>query len=183
MRTAELEREIAALHQRTNALEQDRAKVAERNVALERENKILRDQLAILKQGLFGRRSERIDPGQLALFLGGEAPVDAQATIAVEQITKPRERIEGHGRARFAEHLPREVIELDVPQAERVCPFCGKAMHGIGEEISERGHVVPARIVVRRYVRKKYACPDGHAVRTASAPEGVIDGAKYEASA
>ncbi len=71
---------------------------------------------------------------------------------------------------------------LDVPEAERVCPDCGKAMNALGEDITERGHVVPALIVVRRYVRKKYACLDGHAVKTAPVPEGVIDGAKYEAS-
>jgi transposase len=52
----------------------------------------------------------------------------------------------------------------------------------IGEDVSERGHMVPARIVVRRFVRKKYACPDGHAIKTAPMPEGVVDGAKYEAS-
>ena len=74
------------------------------------------------------------------------------------------------------------MIELDVPETERACPDCGKAMRAIGEDITERGHVVPAQIVVRRYVRKKYGCPDGHAVKTAPAPEGVIDGAKYEAS-
>jgi hypothetical protein len=43
----------------------------ERIVALERENKILREELAILKQGLFGRRTERLDPGQLNLYLSG----------------------------------------------------------------------------------------------------------------
>lgn len=63
-----------------------------------------------------------------------------------------------------------------------MCPDRGKPMRAIGEDITERGHVVPGRIVVRRYVRKKYACPDGHAVKTAPAPEGVIDSAKYEAS-
>jgi transposase len=55
-------------------------------------------------------------------------------------------------------------------------------MRAIGQDVTERGHIVPARIVVRRYVRAKYACPDGHAVKTAAAPEGVIDGAKYESS-
>jgi hypothetical protein len=33
--------------------------------ALEREIKILRDENSLLKQGLFGRRSERVDQGQL----------------------------------------------------------------------------------------------------------------------
>lgn len=162
-------------------MEGEIAALREHNDALELENKILRDQLAILKQGLFGRRSERIDPGQLDLYQGAsvELPAPPPQEIAAHERAKPAA---GHGRARFAEHLPREVIELDVPEPERICPDCGKPMHSIGADTSERGHVVPARLVVRRYVRAKYACPDGHAVVTAAAPEGVIDGAKYEAS-
>lgn len=183
MAMADLEHEIASLRDRTDALEANSAKLAEHNLALERENKILRDQLAILKQGLFGRKSERLDHGQLALFLNGDMPQAQEPELASSETAVPRKSIEhGHGRARFAADLPRETIELDVPETERVCPCCGKAMHLIGEDVSERGHVVPARIVVRRYVRKKYACPDGHAVKTAPAPEGVVDGAKYEAS-
>jgi len=183
--TAESEREIAMLRERTNALEAASAKATERNVALERENKILREELAILKQGLFGRRTERLDPGQLDLYLKGAAPElapPANSTQANGPAAAQRANTRGHGRAHFPEHLPRETIELDVPEAERCCPDCGKAMRAIGEDITERGHVVPARIVVRRYVRRKYACPDGHAVKTAPVPEGVIDGAKYEAS-
>ena len=153
--------------------------------ALQRENKILRDELAVLKLGLFGRRTERIGPGQLDLYRQGSAPevsLPETAAPASTQVAPPPAEQRGHGRARFPEHLPRETVELDVPQEERACPDCGKAMRAIGEDVTERGHVVPARIVVRRYVRKKYACPDGHAIKTASAPEGVIDGAKYEAS-
>lgn len=157
----------------------------ERIVALERENKILREELAILKQGLFGRRTERLDSAQLDLYLKGAASDPIVPAIPAPNSDSAPQRSpadRGHGRARFSEHLPREIIELDVPESERVCPCCGKAMRAIGEDITERGHVVPAQIVVRRYVRKKYACPDGHAVKTAPAPEGVIDGAKYEAS-
>jgi transposase len=153
-------------------------------VALERENKILREQLAILKQGIFGRKTEHIDPAQLGLFANGAPASDTQPTVEVArtEALARKSSAPGHGRAHFPEHLPRDEVTLDVPEAERVCPDCGKPMRAIGEDITERGHVVPARIVVRRYVRKKYACPDGHAVKAAPAPEGVIDGAKYEAS-
>jgi len=153
-------------------------------LALVRENKILRDELALLKQGLFGRRTERIDPGQLALFLAGEgasAPVPSERTAEIASAPRATANA-GHGRAQFPEHLPRETIELDVPEGERNCSDCGKPLRAIGEDVTERGHVVPARIVVRRYVRKKYACPVGCCVKTAPAPDGVIDGAKYEAS-
>jgi transposase len=164
----------------------DLGRANEQIVALERENKILREENAILKQGLFGRRTERIDSSQLDLYLKGASPeltVPKNPTPAgTEAAAQHTATSRGHGRAQFPEHLPRETVQLDIPEAERTCPDCGKAMRAIGEDVTERGHVVPARIVVRRYVRKKYACPDGHAVKTAPAPEGVIDGAKYEAS-
>jgi len=186
MPTVDFEREIAALRERMSELEESSAKLSESNVALERENRILREENSILKQGLFGRRTERLDPGQLSLYLNGAQPqgvLPSDPPTIVESPAAEHAKTEaGHGRARFAEHLPREVIELDVPECERSCPDCGKPMRAIGADVSERGHVVPAQIVVRRFVRKKYACPDGHAVRTAPAPEGVIDGAKYEAS-
>ncbi len=158
--------------------------LAEKNVSLERENKILREELAILKQGLFGRKTERLDPGQLAMFAGSDDPQQAAAITAIsssEEKGKKNKR-KGHGRAPFASHIPRETIELDLAQEDRACPSCGKEMREIGEDISERGHIVPARMVVRRYVKKKYACPDGHAVRTAQAPEALIDRCKYEPS-
>jgi hypothetical protein len=154
------------------------AELAEKLVALERENKILREENAILKQGRFGRSSERLDPGQLALFHA--EPAEMPAADATVNVPGHERRKRGHGRAPFAEHLPRVTIECDVPQEERSCSTCGKEMHSIGEDVSERGHVVPARIVVNRYVRRKYACSAGHGVVTAAAPPGVIEGAKYD---
>lgn len=52
----------------------------------------------------------------------------------------------------------------------------------LGVETCERGHIVPAQVLVRRYERKKYACSEGHAVRTAELPPTVIDKGKYESS-
>jgi len=153
--------------------------LAEQNTALTIENKILREENALLKQGLFGRKTERLDAGQLGFFETGAQPETADASVA--PAPKPKKK-PGHGRAPFSPNLPREVIELDVAEADRVCDCCGKPLKRIGEEVTERGHCVPARIVVKRYVRPKYACPEGHGVKTASLPDGVIDGGKYEAS-
>ena len=147
--------------------------------ALTREVKILREENAILKRGMFGRRSERLDSGQLGLFEVGhdETPVQAPGVPA----PKPKEKA-GHGRAPFAPHLLRETTELEVAAADRICKCCGEPMRRIGEEVTERGHLIPARMVVKRYVRGKYACPNGHSMTTAELPDGVIDGGKYEAS-
>ena len=153
--------------------------LVERLNALEIENKILREENALLKKGLFGRRSERIEAGQLGLFEDG-SEVDGE--IASPERRQKLTATKGHGRAPFPEHLPREVILLDVPEDERRCPDCGTTMGCFGEDICERGHIVPARIVVRRYVKKKYACPAGHAIKTGALPDGVIDKGKYEAS-
>lgn len=153
--------------------------LAEKNVSLERENKILREENALLKHGLFGRKTERLDPGQMAMFAVEEGGVEAPEP---DKKKGKKNKRKGHGRAPFAPHLPRETIDLDLAQDERACPDCGKQMRPIGEDVSERGHFVPAKVIIRRYVRTKYACPDGHAVRAARAPEALIDRCKYEPS-
>lgn len=149
--------------------------------ALRRDNQILLEELRAWRLGFFGKRSERLEPGQLSIFEQG-----VQEVPAIEELASPapqqRPRKKGHGRRLFSDDLPREVIELDVPEDERACPECGESMRAFGEEVTERGHFVPARILVRRYVKKRYACPDGHAVKTAVAPDGVVDKGKYEAS-
>jgi transposase len=163
---AEIESKIAAL--------------LERNEALERENKILREELSTLKKGLFGRKSERLDAGQLAMFASDDSADQEQP--GVSEVPPKRKNTKGHGRAPFAADVPRETIELELPEEELSCSSCGKQMHLIGEEVCERGHYVPERIVVHRYVKKKYGCPDGHGVRTAEAPAALIDRCKYEPS-
>jgi hypothetical protein len=151
------------LAQQPGALEAKLDELAVRNIALERENKILREENAVLKLGRFGRSSERLDPGQLALFLGEEPAPSAEEKVQVPEHERAKR---GHGRAPFADHLPRVTIECDVPESERTCDACGKTLRPMGEDVSERGHVIPARVVVNRYVRKKYACPEGHRVVT-----------------
>lgn len=106
--------------------------LAEQNEALLREIKILREELAILKKGLFGRKSERLERGQLAMFAEGEeGEPTAQAPSPAE--TKPKKaKRKGHGRAPFALDVPRETIELDLGAEERACPCCGKEMRVAG---------------------------------------------------
>ncbi len=159
-------------------------------VKLRAEIERLREQLELMKQRTFGRRREHIDPNQLLLFEAGVAQLEelqkqAQEAEQSSELAKPdpkKKRKRGHGRGQFAEHLDRHVVEVDVPEAERCCPECGEAMHCIGTDVTERGHIIPARLVVKRYVRNKYACPHGHRMKMASMPAGVVEKAKYEPS-
>ncbi|HED65792.1 MAG TPA: IS66 family transposase [Planctomycetes bacterium] len=146
-----------------------------------REIKILREENALLKQRFFGRKSERLAAGQLDLFRQGETPVPVEP-LSEEAPSKPRPKRKGHGRERIPEHLPRNVIELDVPEQERVCSCCGEAMGRIGTDVTERLRLIPARLLVDRIERPKYGCPQGHEIKTAELPAGVIDGGKYDAS-
>ena len=148
--------------------------------ALEQRVSLLIEQMNILKRGLYGRSSERIDPDQLALFdeTGLRPAVDPEPELP--PVEKPRKK--GHGRASFREDLPRETIELDLAPEDRICPDCDVALKPMGEDVTERGHFIPSKIVVRRYVKKKYGCPEGHVVRTAEAPPALIERCKYEPS-
>lgn len=142
-----------------------------------------RDQLAeqvqyLLKQR-FGRSSERIAPGQLS-FLCGDVP-EVEITRTETVLRKVKSKKPGHGREPFPEHLPRNVVPLELDEAERTCA-CGATMNSIGVEVTERGRLVPAKMMVDRFERTKYACPHGHGIRTADLPDGVIDGGKYDAS-
>ena len=148
---------------------------------LELENKRLSDELTILLNRFFRKKSERLDPNQLRLFME-ELQVAQAGSEEPPQEPRPKKSKKGHGRARFAAHMPRETVELDLPEKERLCPDCGEEMKVFGEDVTERGHIVPAKMLVRRYVRKKYGCPSGHAVKTAELPDSVIDKGKYEAS-
>lgn len=149
---------------------------------LERENARLSDELTILLNKLFRQKSERLDASQLRLFTEQLTTAEDEAPAPPKDPPAPKTARKGHGRAPFAEDAPRVVIDVDLPASERTCEQCGKALVVFGEDTCERGHIVPARIVVRRYVRKKYGCPAGHCVRTAELPPSVIDKGKYEAS-
>jgi transposase len=54
--------------------------------------------------------------------------------------------------------LPREVVEVDLSAAERLCPCCGRPRGRIGADTSERLDYRPACLFVRQIVRPKYAC-------------------------
>lgn len=154
---------------------------------LERENKRLSDELAVLINRFFRKKSERLDPNQLRMFAEELQALTESVTGATsegieEEVRVKKRRNGGHGRAPFPPHLPRETIELDLPEGDRICPDCGREMKAFGVETTERGHIIPARMMVKRYVRTKYACPEGHGVRTPDLPSPLIDKCKYERS-
>ena len=96
-------------------------------------------------------------------------------TIRVDRVRSPSRVILIYGLTRRAT-LDFSRIEQVIEPQSTVCPCCGKAMHVIGEERSERLDKIPAvlRVIVTR--RPKYACNCGETVAQAPAPPRLIEG-------
>jgi len=67
------------------------------------------------------------------------------------------------GRKALPKNLPRERVEYTLANepngsADNQCN-CGATFKEIGEEVSEQLEIIPAKVIVRQLVRKKYACP------------------------
>lgn len=78
------------------------------------------------------------------------------------------------------ENLPRVEVIHDLDEDEKVCA-CGADLSRIGEEVSEKLDIVPAKIQVIRHIRYKYACKncegvedEGPTVKTAPPPAQII---------
>jgi transposase len=54
--------------------------------------------------------------------------------------------------------LTRERVEIDLTEAEKVCPCCRQMRVRIGTAVSERLDYRPASLFVRQVVRPSYAC-------------------------
>jgi transposase len=114
------------------------------------------------------RKSERLSKDQLALFEtlwktqqpdeeeGVQEPPEPSAEE--EQKTEKPATQKHPGRQPLARHLVRERIVHDLAESEKHCHCCGKDLHLVGEETSERYEFIPAVMKVIEDVRLKYAC-------------------------
>ena len=125
--------------------------------------KLLEEENRWLKAQLFGRSSEKtpredLHPGQAWLFNEAEALAAAAETASVSVTIQAHQRLK-HGRKRLDASLPRVDVIHDISEAEKCCAADGTTLERIGEEISEQLDYQPAKILVIRNIRPKYACP------------------------
>jgi transposase len=143
----------------------------------------LQHQLRLLLKNRFGRKTEKIDPAQLRLFLEELRQAAAQGEAPAQDATRPvvahvrRKPIERRGkRPALPDSLPREVVRLEPTEAERTCS-CGAEKSCIGCETSQVLELVPAQFKVIVFERAKYACRTCETgVVIAKAPAKPIDG-------
>ena len=100
----------------------------------------------------FSFKSEHLThPGMLPLF-----PEENEDTK-----DEPEEReVRGHTRTitkkPIPEHLPWVDVHLDVPDSEKTSSSCCEAMSEFKKNISEKLHIKPAELLVKRFIRPAY---------------------------
>ena len=191
----------SVIHSMQRQLDADHGRVADREQKLaeafakirEAEEKIslLEERLRLEMARMFGHGSERWKPDeklQALLFDELELAVreaisllsgDASATGAASE-RRPRRadgaNDEAHGgRSPLPASLPRRETVLDISEAEKTCASCGKPLVRIGEDVSERLCLEPAKFFVERTVRPSYGCACGcGGMHAAPAKETII---------
>lgn len=152
------------------------AKTAEALLAQQGQIVDLKEQIKLLRQRLFGRKSEQtVDPQtpQLALFNEPESLVVPVTDESDEEVVAPTPR---RGKRKpLSADLPRIEVIHELPEHELAC-LCGCRKHVIGEETSEQLEIVPMQIRVIKHIRKVYACCGCEtALVTADKPAQLIE--------
>ena len=133
----------------------------QRIATLEGNISLLKEQLAWLKKQVFGQKSERIiadlesQPLLPEIDLGTTSAPAPQEEITYKRNKPVRNR--GCDTISFPDNLPVEVIKLDLPEDEKICPETGEPLICIGAETSRKLARRPEQFFIREYVRPKYA--------------------------
>jgi len=117
----------------------------------------LKEELRLATHKRFGASSEKADPDQGQLFNEAEVLGAMPPAPEGDEITVPAHTRAKGGRKPLDDRLPRERIEHDIPDAEKLCP-CGSGhlRPRIGEVVTEQADIEPAKVKVVQHVRFKY---------------------------
>jgi len=138
--------------------------------------KFLTEQNQMLRQRLFGRKSEQkiglVSDEQLSLMdmetfdgslLFNEAEttgIPALPEPQLEEITYKRKKQKGKRELDFA-GLPTQQIIHELPESERICPNCESSLHACGHDVLRRElTIVPAQYIVTEHIQAVYSCRD-----------------------
>lgn len=142
---------------------------------LQESNRLLAEQLARFRQEQFGASSEQVEP------LNSDEVVTNDETETPPVTKKPR-LASNAGRKPLPAHLPREDVNCDLAEAEQKCSSCDQPMKFVGDEPTERLELIPAKLVVKRFIAKKYVCRCCNTFAVAPIPKSVIPGSSFGSS-
>lgn len=128
-------------------------------------------QLDKLLRQLYGKKSEKQkgDDDNPPPTGNTKATDTDSACPADNQVKRPK-------RQKPPEHLERIDVIHDLPLHEKCCEHCQSELRCFSQVESEQIEVIPARLVVKRHIRYKYACGCGlGGVKMAAMPNQPID--------
>lgn len=156
---------------------QSNEQLLKENEQLRAENRLLAQKVQFLLQKLFGAKSEKLHPDQMALAFGTEAvvPGTPEAPLESEEVCAPRKPAK---RKPFVQKLPSglPVVETVIePDEVKANPEAYKRM---GEEVLEELDITPAKFFIHRIIRPKYVSIDNRMLPpvVAPAPKRIIPG-------
>jgi transposase len=173
-------RREAALAERTALLQRKERDLALRDAKIEK----LEFEIARYKRWKFAAKTEAMNAEQRRLFeetvFEDEASLQAQlAALQAGLPETPKRALAPRAKPRrqvLPEHLER--VEHHHEPEDTACPTpeCGKPMQRIGQDVSERLDIVPARFFVHRHIYGKWACKCCQQLRQEPAEPDVVDG-------
>lgn len=155
--------------------------IALHNQVIEKDQKInhLQDIVNLLQRKKYAPQSEQVNWDQMGLFNEVEdlaaSPVEEEIEDDDEKETITYERSKKKKRARLPENLPRQEVTIDLEEKDKICVHDGAELKKIGEEVSEKLEIVPAKVFVQKTIRYVYACPCcDEGMKTAPAPKALL---------
>jgi transposase len=179
-KTSELAAKAGEVERKAVELERKDREIAWRDAQLAK----IKLELARLKRWQFGAKTEAMTAEQRLLFaetvVEDEASLQAQlAALQAKMMVPapaPKDAPRRPRRQALPEHLERE--EHRHEPADTACPNegCGAPMQRVGEDVSEKLDIVPARFFVQRHIYGKWACRCCQTLKQAPAEPDVVDG-------
>jgi len=176
----DIERKAQELERKSQEIERKDQEIAWRDARLEKIN----FELARLKRWKFGAKTEAMTAQQRALFAEtlseDEAALQAQLAALQAKLPQtgnaPKAPPRRPRRQALPEHLER--VEHRHEPADTTCANagCGQPMQRVGEDVSEKLDIIPARFFVHRHIYGKWACRCCQTLTQEPAEPDVIDG-------
>lgn len=135
----------------------------------------LKEQIKLLRDRIFGRKSEQtVEPNtpQLALFNEPESEPMPTVGDADGEVVAPNKR---RGKRKpLSADLPCIEVIHELPEHELTCN-CGCWKHVISDETSEQLDIVPMQIRVIKHIRKVYGCRGCETAPVTAVQTGPVD--------
>lgn len=152
-----------------------------RSVAIVQDSELKRvfGELARTRRDLAEARGETFDE-QLLLNVVGEPDKRIEAALAPRALKKRRKTRKRHG-PRPQPNLKQKVLEVDLDDADKMCPACGGelALMSGQFETSEMVDVVEVKYQLVEVRQRKYGCSCGGCIETAPPAERSVKGGRY----